>query len=588
MKFLDVAQVFEQIEQESSRTEITKLLANILQQASAQEAQIISYLSSGSLFPPYKTLQFNIAKKGVIEILAILLSKSSQEIKDLLKELGDLGSVVGQEWQGGDQGLSVQDLYDELVACAYISGTGSTRAKHNALLVLLQKVDAFCAKYIVRIITGTLRLGFSDMTLIDALSWMQVGDKSIRKNLEHTYNICADIGLVAYTLKEKGEQGIDDMNIQVGIPIRPAAAERLNSAQAIVDKLGHCVAQPKLDGFRIQVHAVQDGDKITTQFYSRNLLDMSEMFPDLKQSVETLLRKHASISSLICEGEAIVYDEDIGLFLPFQETVKRKRKHGVEQASQDLPLRLYLFDVLYFNGVSMLDKTHADRRQVLENLLSQADDNALYAIEEKKITTGQQLHEYFLQNLHAGLEGLVVKREDALYQPGKRNFNWIKLKRHARGKLTDTIDCVILGYYHGAGKRTHFGVGAFLVGVYNDTLDRFESVAKVGTGMKDDEWKDLKKRCTELELHEQPHNVRVAKDLYPDVWMTASIVCVIQCEEITQSPVHTAGKTDEQLGLALRFPRFISYRSDKSAQDATTVKELQSLHKGQKVDSAKV
>jgi len=230
----------------------------------------------------------------------------------------------------------------------------------------------------------------------------------------------------------------------------------------------------------------------------------------------------------------------------------------------------------------MLSKTHSQRRQALEELLADSQDDALQIIEEVKITQAEQLHDYFLQNLHAGLEGLVVKREDAKYQPGKRNFNWIKLKRHARGKLVDTIDCVILGYYYGRGKRTHFGIGAFLVGVYNAELDCFESVAKVGTGMKDAEWKDLKERCKEFEVIEQPHNVVVAKELYPDIWIIPEIVCVIQSEEITQSPVHTAGKAKDILGLALRFPRFISYRSDKSAQDATTVKELQDLYTAQK------
>lgn len=587
MKFSIVAQMFEKIEQESSRTEITKLLANLLQQASPEEAQLLSYLSLGSLFPPYKTLQFNIAKKGMIEILAKLASQTSDNIKVLFKDLGDLGSVVFHILQGEDQGLDIQQVYDALVACAHISGTGSTESKQQALISLLQQVDALSAKYIVRIVTGTLRLGFSDMTLIDGLSWMEVGDKSIRKNLEHAYNICADLGLVAYTLKSLGQLGVATMSIRVGIPIRPAAAERLNSAQEIVDKLGDCVAQPKLDGFRVQVHAVQDNGTIKTQFYSRNLLDMSEMFPDLKESVEKLLQADNSLTSLICEGEAIVYDQDTDLFLPFQETVKRKRKHGVEQAREELPLRLYIFDVLYLNGTSMLAKTHAERRQALENLVAKSQDDSLCIIDEQKITQGDQLHEYFLQNLHAGLEGLVVKREDAQYQPGKRNFNWIKLKRHARGKLVDTIDCVILGYYYGKGKRTHFGIGAFLVGVYNDQLDRFESVAKVGTGMKDAEWRDLKERCQVLGVHDQPHNVIVAKDLHPDVWVAPEIVCVIQSEEVTQSPVHTAGKTDDTLGLALRFPRFISYRSDKSAQDATSVTELQSLYQGQKTDRVK-
>ena len=582
MKISKVCELFEQIEQESSRTKITKLLAQLLEQASARESQIIAYLSSGSLFPPYKTLQFNLSAKGILPIVAQLLDQDVKKIEEQFKKSGDLGLLVQEEWPYGDLGLSVEDLYDALVQCAQISGTGSTDKKQVYLVGLLKQVDMLCAKYIIRIIVGTLRLGFSDMTVIDALSWMQVGDKSIRKEIEHAYNICADLGLVAYTLKDAGIQGIAKMKIHVGIPIRPAAAERLNSPAEVIEKLGESVAQPKLDGFRVQVHVAKVGAETKIEFFSRNLLDMSGMFPDLKEAVAKL-----DVQSLICEGEAIVFDEDTETFLPFQETVKRKRKHDVEELSEELPLRLYLFDILYLDGVSFLSQTHHARRIALVNLLSHQDDVRLQAIEEKKVSTAKELETYFLKNIHAGLEGLVVKREDALYQPGKRNFNWIKLKRHARGKLVDTIDCVILGYYYGKGKRAHFGIGAFLVGVYNQQEDHFQSVAKIGTGMSDQEWKELKLECESMRQENKPQGVDVVKDLYPDVWVVPTIVCTVQSDEITLSPVHTAGKINKDAGYALRFPRFIMYRCDKSAQDATTVKELQELYMLQKIDNTK-
>lgn len=582
MKFSHVAYVFEQIEKESARTEITKLLASLLGQATAREAQIISYLSSGSLFPAYKTLQFNISAKGIFPIIGQLLLTNSSVVEEAFKKSGDLGLLVQEAWPYHDSGLSITDIYDALVQCAQISGVGSTERKQAHLVQLLQRVDMLSAKYIIRIIASTLRLGFSDMTVIDALSWMQVNDKSIRKEIEHAYNICADLGLVAHTLKQDGIEGIRNMKIHVGIPIRPAAAERLNSSAEVIEKLGESVAQPKLDGFRVQVHLKKSASKVDVEFFSRNLLDMSDMFPDLKEAVEKL-----SVESLICEGEAIVFDEETEIFLPFQETVKRKRKHDVEQASQDLPLRLYVFDILYLNGRSLLAETHHTRRLVLQELLGQKQDVRLQIIDEKKVTTTEELEEYFLKNIHAGLEGLVIKREDALYQPGKRNFNWIKLKRHARGKLVDTIDCVILGYYHGRGKRAHFGIGAFLVGVYNQQDDTYQSVAKIGTGMTDEEWKDLKKQCEVIRQPNKPDNVHVVKDLYPDVWVIPTIVCTVQSDEITLSPVHTAGKTPKNTGYALRFPRFIMYRFDKSAQDATTVDELQKLYTLQKIDNSK-
>lgn len=578
MKFIKFAQSLQKLEEEPSRTAMTKILAELFKDCSPSEIKAIAYFSLGSLFAPYQDKQFNIASKGIIQIIAGLVDKSDSTIQKDFKHKGDLGLVVQDLWDGKDDGLTVMQVYDTLVAIADISGTGSTEKKSEHVQKLLHKVDGIGAKFIVRIISKALRLGFSDMTILDALSWMEVGNKTLSKDLEAAYNICADLGLVAETLKEKGMKAIRAMQIHVGIPVRPAAAERLTSAKAVFERLGHCIAQLKLDGFRVQVHVKKSEHKTDVHFFSRNLLDMSDMFPELKKIVAKL-----AVSSLICEGEAIVYDEETDTFLPFQQTVKRKRKHDIEQASQDFPLRLYLFDILYLDGHALLDNTHDQRRKILEKLIYQVKDSSLQVVEQREIKNAQELENYFMQSINSGLEGLVVKREDAIYQPGKRNFNWIKLKREAHATLIDTIDVVILGYYVGQGKRAKFGIGAFLVGIYDAAKDQFETVAKVGTGMTDDEWKILKKQCDAIKVSTQPKNVKCAKELYPDVWIAPELICTVKSDEITWSPLHTAGKTEHHLGLALRFPRFISYREDKSAQDATTIVELQHLYKQQKL-----
>ena len=578
MKFIQVAQAFQTLEETTSRIAMTKILARLFQDCNKEDIKILAYLSQGGLVATYQDVQFNIAQRGILDAIAQLANQSVETIHKKFKLMGDLGLVVELIWQGIDNGYTVREVYEELVRIAHLSGTGSTEKKLKALHKLLQNVDALSAKFIVRIVMKSLRLGFSDMTFLDALSWMEHEDKSLSKHLEDAYNVCADLGLVAHVFKEHGIRGIKAMDIHIGIPIRPAAAERLANAKAIVEKLGHCVAQPKLDGFRVQVHLKKTAAKSEVHFFSRNMLDMSEMFPDLKKIVVQL-----PVSSLICEGEAIVYEEETDTFLPFQETVRRKRKHDIEQMSEELPLRLYLFDILYLNGQSLLDQTHAHRRRLLENLIKKEKSEVVQIIEQKNIVTAKELEDYFLQNIQAGLEGLVIKRESAIYQPGKRNFNWIKLKRAAQGSLLDTIDCVILGYYVGKGKRAKFGIGAFLVGVYDQKKEMFETVAKVGTGLSDEEWKDLKKKCEVAIIDQKPKNVTCAKELYPDVWVSPSIICTIKSDEITLSPMHTAGKQDDGPGYALRFPRFVTYRFDKSAQDATTITELKTLFDQQKI-----
>jgi DNA ligase 1 len=572
MKFSRVAQLFEKIESTSSRLDKTQLLATILRDMTPEQAQMVTYLSMGDLYSSYQNIQFNIADKGLIEIIASLIGKTAVEVESQYKVAGDLGDVVQADWQGQDQGLSITHVYDHLVTTAKISGLGSTELKLQHLVALLQQLDGLSVKYVIRIITKSLRLGFSDMTLIDAFSWMEVYNKSLQDPIEYAYNVCADLGLVIYILKTQGIAGIKKMTPQVTIPIRPAAAERLATAQEVVDKLGTCVAQPKLDGFRLQIHLDKRGAEPIVKFYSRNLIDMSAMFPDVVHDVLKL-----PVQTLICEGEAIGYHLETQTFLQFQETVRRKRKHNIEQASQEIPLHVYLFDLLYLNGQSMLESTHQQRRTALSEIVEHTKNSDVFLIDEKLVSTGKELDDYFLHNIGAGLEGLVVKKLDSVYQPGKRNFNWIKLKRRTGQKLGDTIDVVVLGYYVGQGRRAGLGIGAFLVGVYNKEQDCFESVAKVGTGMTDIEFIDLKHRCDKIVIAHQLKNVIVAKSLHPDVWVNTEIVCEIRADDITQSPLHTAGKTENSLGFALRFPRFVKYRIDKSAQDTTSSTELAHL-----------
>ncbi len=577
MDFLIIAKTFEEINKVSSRTAITRHLSELLGQATAEEAGIICNLSLGLLRPPYKGTQFNFAEKNLVKVIAQVTQASEETVAKHAKQKGDLGSVLDEySWKHTGH-LPVKKVYEDLCELEKISGTGSQEEKITAAVRLLKEVDQLSAKYIVRIVLGTLRLGFSDMTIIDALSWMEAGNKSFSKIIEHAYNISADIGLIAHTLKEKGIQAVETMKVTVGIPIRPAAAERLPNAKAIFEKLGDgCEAEPKIDGFRLQIHAHKKGDHIEVHLFSRNLLDMTHMFPDIIAEVKKL-----NFRSLIMEGEAVAYDENTGRMLPFQETVKRKRKHGIEEAISEFPLRVYLFSVLFLDGVDLMPKSHDARHKAIEEVLKGYKGQAFVLIQQKIMHGAKDIEDYFLKNIDAGLEGIMVKKPSAHYEAGKRNFNWIKLKREVYGHLEDSIDCVILGYYAGSGKRAEFGIGAFLVGVYNPHKDAFETIAKVGSGLTDDGWRELKKRCDKLKVDHKPINVICSKELYPDVWVSPVIVGALKADEITLSPLHSAGKTEHHLGYALRFPRFLEYRSDKSATDATTVKEIKGLYEDQ-------
>jgi DNA ligase-1 len=579
MNFLTIARGCKTIEAESSRTAITAHLAELFAPCSADEARFLSAFFMGVLAPSYQNFTINMADKSVAKAAASFLGVSYDHCLAAIKSCGDVGLFIEKEMI--DRGMepakeqSVLWVRDQLFALARLSGEGSQEGKEQMLGSVLAHLSPLEACYVVRCITGALRLGFSDMTMLDAFSVMEQGDKKLRPVLEQCYNVRADLGEVVALLKSEGLEAVRAAEIVPGIPVRPAAAERLADADAIVEKLGSCVVQPKLDGFRVQVHVWTDDEGVRqTRFFSRNLRDMSEMFPELASACQ-----HVGTDSVVFEGEAIVHDPITGQFLPFQETVKRKRKHGVAQAAEELPLTLYVFDVLYSDGKSLFDLSHEKRRSIAFAITQPIPEgHGVFVIGEDAVETGAELSLIFEDAMSKGLEGVVVKKPSAHYQPGKRNFNWIKLKRQERGELADTLDCVILGYYAGAGKRASFGIGAFLVGVFNPAHDAFETIAKIGTGLSDDEWRALKLACDTHAVHDQPHNVRCDKSLVPDVWVHPHTVCMVRADDITRSPVHAAGKTAQTPGYALRFPRIMGYRPDKEALQATTVKEVARLY----------
>jgi DNA ligase-1 len=268
-----------------------------------------------------------------------------------------------------------------------------------------------------------------------------------------------------------------------------------------------------------------------------------------------------------------------GEFLPFQETTKRRRKYDISEFVQKLPLKLFAFDLLYLNGKDITNLPYEERRRQLGSIIRSSEK--ILVSDKKILHSAAELKEMFNEEISAGLEGVMIKKLDSPYKAGARGFHWIKFKRMAAGELSDTIDCVLLGIYTGTGKRTEFGVGGLLVGVYNDKEDRFDTVSKVGTGLTDEEWRKIRATADKTRVEKKP--ARVNSILTPSFWVDPSIVLEVFADEITRSPVHTAGKVGEEPGYALRFPRLISFReADKRAEDSTTVGELVEMYRQQK------
>jgi DNA ligase-1 len=583
----------EKLEKTQSRLEITAILAKLFKKAKSEEIDKICYLVLGQLAPSFSKIEFNIAEKMMLKIISQAFGKKERRVVDTYKKTGDLGEtavLLRRKSSQKDKPLPIDELYQKLLAIAQEEGEGSQERKIQQMAELLRSVDSRFLKYLVRIPVGKLRLGFSDITILDALSWMKTSDKSLRPQIEAAYNRAADIGKIAKIFKQKDIEGLKRLKLQPGLPIRPALAERLSDPQQIIEKLGKCAIEPKVDGFRVQIHAdaqkkepekaqksLLAQEEIFVRIFSRNLENTTEMFPDIVAAVRKIIIDNPKIKNFILDGEAIGIDRKTGRLLPFQETVQRKRKYGIEKLSRKIPLVVFTFDILLYNDQDLLHLPFKKRRKILEKLLK--GKGSIKLIRQKIVSDKKQIRREFERAIKKGLEGVMCKKIDSPYQPGARNFNWVKYKRGMKKGLADTIDCLV---YRGRGKRAKFGIGAFLVGVYDKQSDQFTTIAKIGTGLTDKQWREMAKRCDTVKTQTRPKNYLVDKNLTPDVWCLPSIVVEIKADEITRSPIHTTAKFKKLAwlkgaGLALRFPRIERIR-DKRPQQATTVDEIIELY----------
>ena len=579
LEFARLAHSFEKLEQTSSRLALIATLAELFRAIeSPDELAKVCYLVQGRVAPFFEALAIGMADKTVARSIAIAYHTTPEHVFTRYAAFGDLGLVAEQRSREAgtvSNILRVDDVFQGLKTIAQTVGKGAVEKRATQLADLLRHVDSVSAKYVVRIALGTLRLGIGDTTMLDALASAKFHDTHKRTVLEGAYTKTSDLGLIARTLwqyakEEDALRAVARLDVQVGKPIRPQLAERLPDAETIIKKMGRIDVQYKYDGLRTQIH--KDGQQVS--IFSRNLENMSQMFPEILEGIRT----QVAADSVILDAEALAYHPASEEFLPFQETTRRRRKYHIEAMAQQLPLKAFVFDILYKNGASLLEKPLLERMKMLEETIT--PDDILRVTSNQMVRDAKTLSLLFEEAISKGLEGVVVKKLESPYEAGARNFNWVKLKRHAAGALQDTIDCVLLGYLFGRGKRTALGAGALLVGVYDKKQDLFVTVSKIGTGLTDEEWRSITERTKGLVVDHKP--ARVSSLIEPSVWLEPKIVIEVLADEITRSPIHTAGKGGDEPGYALRFPRLVAFREqEKKPEDATTVEELIEIYHSQ-------
>ncbi|NLD25262.1 ATP-dependent DNA ligase [Candidatus Dojkabacteria bacterium] len=593
--FKEISEIFQTIEEIASRNEITEILASFYRELTSEEGEILSYLILGRVAPFFVNSEFNYSEKSLISLLEKYAKAKDidirvQQERDRLGDIGDTVKLFSEKCGFVSKGASLFEAYDTLWGIVKTEGNGSVERKNSIILGALESFSPLEAKYFVRVICGQLRFGISFKTLLDVFSFVVVGDKSLRLDLDRAYGICADIGYIYSCIAQKARmeavESLKNLKIQPGIPVMPRLVERVGSFEETFERTGSpALVQPKFDGLRCQIHKYESKDfehreyiwkkylsrkdiglfeqasnDVEIKLFTRNLEDVTEMFPEIAESAKAISDK-----SFILDSEVLGFKD--GKFLPFQDTMQRRRKYSIGDASKNIPVKGMVFDVLFLNGKDLIEQ---DTQKRVETLSKIEMGESLELCETKEVSDLDSLMQIFHENVEKGYEGVIVKMLSGEYLPGVRNYDWIKLKKSMMNTLVDTVDLVCVGYYYGSGRRSDFGVGAILGALYNEKTDGYEAICKVGTGFSDEQLRSIKGQL-ETKIEEgQPQNVLCPENLKPDIWVYPEVVFTVEADEITKR----LGEENIGGGLSLRFPRLVEWNRDKSSNDATRVSEL--------------
>ena len=578
MEFSIIAEIFERMESTTKRIELTNLLVELLKKTPKKIIPNAVYLLQGIIRPNFEGVELGVAEKLAIRAISKSSGLSIKKIEEDYKKCGDLGLTASNILKLKTQTtftaekITLERVYETLFRIAKLGGKGSQDLKMKYISSLLNDATPLEAKFVLKILLGTLRLGIAENTIMDALAIAFTGKKENKEQIENAYNVSSDLGKVSLLIATDGIDEIKKFKISLFSPIRPMLADRVKSEKEAIKKMSEIfAAEYKLDGERVQIH--KQANEVV--LFSRRLENITQYYPDIVENV----KKSLSVNEGVFEAEIVPVNENTGEFLPFQELMHRRRKYKLEKAISQYPITVNFFDVLYFDKKDCLNLEYSERRKILEKLVNEDDFSKLVPM--LLVKNENEIEDFLENSINSGCEGLMLKTLDAPYRAGARGSNWLKLKREYRNELGDSLDLIVIGAYFGRGRRTGL-YGTLLLGTYNPDKDNFPSVCKVGTGFTDESLDQLYQILSNKITLKK--NSRVVSEMEADVWFEPELVLEIVASEITLSPIHKTGLNliRKGSGFALRFPKFTGkIRYEKAVEDASTDEEVLTLYKGQ-------
>ncbi|KAI5759627.1 LIG1 [Gulo gulo luscus] len=612
--YLAVARTFEKIEEVSARLRMVETLSNLLRSVvalSPPDLLPVLYLSLNRLGPPQQGLELGVGDGVLLKAVAQATGRQLESVKAEAAEKGDVGLVAEssrstQRLVLPPPALTAAGVFTKFRDIARLAGSASTAKKMDVIKGLFVACRHSEARYIARALSGRLRLGLAEQSVLAALaqavSLTPPGQEfppgivdagkgrtaEARKTwleeqgmiLKQTFCEVPDLDRIIPVLLEHGLERLPEhCKLSPGVPLKPMLAHPTRGVGEVLKRFEEAAftCEYKYDGQRAQIHVLEGGE---VKIFSRNQEDNTSKYPDIISRIPKI--KLPSVTSFILDTEAVAWDREKKQIQPFQVLTTRKRKE-VDAAEIQVQVCLYAFDLIYLNGQSLVREPLSRRRQLLRENFVQTEGEFVFATSLDTKDT-EQIAEFLEQSVKDSCEGLMVKTldVDATYEIAKRSHNWLKLKKDYLDGVGDTLDLVVVGAYLGRGKRAG-RYGGFLLAAYDEESEELQAICKLGTGFSDEELDEHHHRLQALVLPSPRPYVRVDGAVAPDHWLDPSAVWEVKCADLSLSPIYPAarGLVDGEKGISLRFPRFIRVREDKKPEEATTSAQVASLYRKQ-------
>jgi len=617
MEYKVIANLFEKLATTTKRLEKTEMMSRLFRgllhlKGKDEKSLLYSvYLCCNEIAPPYDGIELGIGDSIILKALCESTGRKMRDIKAECTQTGDLGDVAvkcrsKQNTLFKPKPLTVMNVFETLKKIAMTSGSGTQQEKVRNIQRLFVAANGCEAKYICRHLQGKLRIGVNEQTVLAALgralAFDRMGifrhDKKRRDyqklaDLEQEYTArikkaVAQLPSYDIMIGALVKHGIDKLNehcrLTPGIPIKVMLAKPTKGISEILKRFENIrfTLEYKYDGERAQIHLLPNGQ---IRIFSRNAENNTEKFPELVDTVNKF--KNDGVSSFIIDSEVVAFDRESNTILPFSTLMTRKRKN-VNAEDITVSVCIYAFDCLLVNGEPLIEKTFAERRKALHENFHAVDGEFCFA-HHRDTDDPEVIAEYLNQAVGVGkCEGLMVKTldVDATYEPSRRSHNWLKCKKDYLEGVGDTLDLVVMGAFHGTGKRTGT-YGSYLVGCYNEEEDSYQSCCKVATGFKDEDLDSLDQEMKALLTANggatKPMEYETSFEC--QVWFEPKAVWELKCADLTISPMHQAacGLAHEVKGIALRFPRYLNRREDKLPTDATSAQQIFEMYSSQAI-----